>query len=73
MVGMVGIFISLLIFLISQHRSLQKEKKERNKVYLLSALTMGTSFFFILPYSPSIITDHVNRFFRTITEMVVLG
>ncbi|MBM7663040.1 uncharacterized protein with PQ loop repeat [Bacillus mesophilus] len=73
MIGMLGITISLLIFLISQHKSLQKEKGDKIKVYLLSALTISSSLFFILPYSPSIMTDHINRFFRTITEMVVLG
>ncbi|WP_456275294.1 hypothetical protein [Bacillus sp. AK128] len=72
MIGILGTVIPLFIFLIGQNKNLKEDKKERNKVYFLAALTMGSSLFLVLPYSPSIITDQVNNLFKSISDWMIL-
>jgi hypothetical protein len=73
MFGTIGIVFFLIIYLLIQNNSMKKLQGERKKVYIMSAVTIGSTLFFIIPYKPGRIIEYINLFFSSITKLVVGG
>ncbi|WP_246939401.1 hypothetical protein [Bacillus pinisoli] len=73
MVGILLVLISLTVILLLQRKAIKKNKSERNKLVFFSLLTVASTLFLVLPYTPSVIMTYVNSILGSISKWVVTG
>jgi hypothetical protein len=72
MIATLVCLLTILIFLILQHKTIHKQKK-RNRmiIYLMTFLAASTSTLLFLPVNLSSITAYINKLIAPITKLVV--
>ena len=72
MIATLMVIITLVSYLIIQHKKIAETKKGQKWIlYGFTFFTMGASILFYLPYSLGGVTSYINRIVGTFTKMVI--
>ena len=72
MIGLIGIFISLIVYLGIVLRYKQKFKKQLKWIYGFSILALGVTLMIPLELSLSVVMEFLNHTIGSFTKTVVL-
>jgi Na+-driven multidrug efflux pump len=72
LIGLIGIFISLIVYIGIVLRYKQKFKKHLKWIYSFSILALGVSLMIPLELSLSVVIEYLNHTIGSFTKTVVL-